>query len=299
MRRKRTNFDESARNNNINYLYYYQRLKELSISMFEWKNLPDSCDPRFLELTLFEDGQAVFFKDEVLGYLCLQCVINGKLNVYRIPMRRRAFAVNGYNKDLNQNDSVIIYNNMIRTNCMMEVQMFARRLWDLDRTIDVNARAQKTPVLVTAPEQQRLSLLNAYKELDGNSPVIFGDSGLNKDAISVLSTGAPYVADKIYQLKTQIWNEALTYLGISNLNIQKKERLVSDEVTRNMGGTIASRYSRLESRRQAVDAINKMFGLDIEVNYREDFREQDDEVMLKQDTEDHGDVDIMRDLRTR
>ena len=298
-KRKKSNFDESARENNISYLYYYQRLKELSISMFEWKNLPESIDPRFLELTLFEDGQAVFFYDDVLGYLCLQCIINGKFNVYRIPMNRRAFAVNGYQKNLTDKDSVIIYNNMIRTNCMMEVQMFARRLWDLDRSIEVNARAQKTPVLVTAPEQQRLSLLNAYKEMDGNSPVIFGDSGLNKDGITVLQTGAPFVADKLYTLKTQIWNEALTYLGISNLNIQKKERLVSDEVTRNMGGTIASRYSRLESRRQAAEMINDLFGLDIEVYYREDFREQDDETMLTNDMEEPGDKDLVRDLRTR
>ena len=90
-----------------------------------------------------------------------------------------------------------------------------------------------------------------------------------------IQTGAPYVCDKLYQLKTQIWNEALTYLGISNINIQKKERLIADEVTRNQGGTIASRYSRLESRRQAVKKINDMFGTNIEVNYREDFQEID------------------------
>ena len=270
-KRKKSFFEDSARENDISYLYYFQRLKELSISMFEWKNLPDSIDPRFLELTLFEDGQAVWFYDDVLRYLCLQCVINGNFNVYRIPMRRRAFAVNGYQKNLTDKDSVIIYNNMIRTNCLMEVQMFARRLWDLDRSIEVNARAQKTPVLLMAPEQQRLSLLNAYKEMDGNAPVIFGDSGLNKDGITVLSTGAPFVADQLYSLKTQIWNEALTYLGISNMNVQKKERLVTDEVARNMGGTIASRYSRLESRKQACDMINQMFNLDISVDYRDDF----------------------------
>ena len=217
----------------------------------------------------------MFFYDDVLGYLCLQCVINGKLNVYRIPINRRAFAVNGYNKQLDNTNSVIIYNNMIRTNCQMEVQMFAKRLWDLDRSIEVNARAQKTPVLVTAPEQQRLSLLNAYKEMDGNSPVIFGDSGLNKDGISVLSTGAPFVADKLYQLKTQIWNEALTYLGISNLNVQKKERMITDEVSKSLGGTVASRYSRLQSRKQAVEKINEMFGLNIEVDYRADFTPED------------------------
>ena len=83
------------------------------------------------------------------------------------------------------------------------------------------------------------------------------------------------MGDKLYQLKTQYWNEALTYLGISNLNMQKKERLVSDEVSRSQGGVIASRYSRLEARRQAAQKINDMFGLNIEVDYREDFREID------------------------
>lgn len=151
--------------------------------------------------------------------------------------------------------------------------MFARRLYNLDRIIDVNANAQKTPVLVQGTEKQRLTLLNLYKEFEGNAPFIFGDKNLDLNALKVLKTDAPYVCDKLYTLKTQIWNEALTYLGISNINIQKKERLITDEVTRNQGGTIASRYSRLESRRQAVEKINAMFGTNIEVNYREDFQQ--------------------------
>lgn len=68
----------------------------------------------------------------------------------------------------------------------------------------------------------------------------------------------------------------MTYLGISNINIQKKERLITDEVTRNQGGTIASRYSRLQARREAVDKINAMFGTNIRVDYREDFQEISD-----------------------
>ena len=125
---------------------------------------------------------------------------------------------------------------------------------------------------------------NLYKQYEGNEPFIFGNKALNTKGLSVLKTDAPYVADKLYQLKTQIWNEALTYLGISNTNIVKKERMISDEVTRNMGGVIASRYSRLEARRQAAEQINKMFGTNIEVDYREDFRELDDELMLSGDT---------------
>lgn len=269
---KRTNFYESGKLNNNTYWQYYHRLMELSISMFEWKNLPDTIDQRFLELTLFTNGTAVFFKDDVMGYLGLQCMVGGKLDVYNIPVRRTAFATSGYRRSLTEDDSVIIFNNMLHTNSITDVELYARRLEEIDRTIDVNVRAQKTPVLIKCSENERLSMMNLYKEYDGNSPVIFGDDSLNSDALSVLRTDAPYMADKLYQLKTQIWNEALTYLGISNVNITKRERLITDEVTRNMGGTIASRYSRLESRRQACEQINKMFGLDIWCDYREDYQ---------------------------
>lgn len=272
-RRRKTNFDESLAMNDYTYIQYAYRLMELSISMFEWKNLPEGIDERFLEMVLFTDGQAVFFKDDELGdYLALQCLINGRLNVYRIPINRRAFAVNGYQKQLTDKDSVIIFNNMLHTNSWLDVKMFAKRLYNLDRIIDVNANAQKTPILIKGNEQQRLTLTNLYKEFDGNAPVIFADKSLDMNALQVLSTQAPYVADKIYQLKTQIWNEALTYLGISNVSFQKRERMVSNEVTRSQGGTVASRYSRLNARRQACEQINKMFGLNIDCDFREDYQ---------------------------
>lgn len=272
---KNKQFWESARMNNGTYRQYYNRLVELAISMFEWKNLPDTVDPRFLELTLFTDGQAVFFKDEELGYLALQNAMNGDFDVYRIPINRRAFAVNGYQRKLTNKDSVIVYNNYLHTNSQLDADMFARRLYNLDRAIDVNANAQKTPVLIKCSQEERLTLLNVYKQWDGNEPLIMGDKGLNTNAMTVLKTDAPYVCDKLYQLKTQIWNEALTYMGISNINTQKKERLITDEVTRNQGGTIASRYSRLNARRDACKKINDMFGLEIWCDYREDYQTVD------------------------
>lgn len=300
MRRSRTKFDESLRNNDHTYIQYVQALTELATTMFEWKNLPDTIDERFMEMTLFSRGSAIFFKDEVMGYLGLPCLIKGRLNVYRIPIERQAFAVNGYRKNLNENDSVIIYNNYLHTNSELLVKNFADRLWRLDRIIDVNANAQKTPVLVKASEQQKLTLENVYMQWDGNEPVIFGDKNLDTNNFAVLRTDAPYIADKIYQLKTQYWNECLTRLGISNVNIQKKERLISDEVMRAMGGVIASRYSRLEMRRQAVKQINEMFGLNVEVNYRDDFRQTDDEFMIEGDTGNDGmKTPMVIDERTR
>lgn len=291
MARRKTNFWESAVMNNATYIQYYNRLIELSIAMFYWTGLPDTIDPRFLELTLFKYGQAVFFEDEVMGYLTLTNAVQGGFDVYGYPVASRAYSpYNNYQKNLTLDDSVIIYNNYLRTPSSLDVEVFAKRLYNLDRVIDVNANAQKTPVLIKCAETQRLTMKNVYKEFDGNSPVIFGDNGLNDANFTVLSTEAPYVADRIYQLKTQIWNEALTYLGISNINVQKKERLITDEVSRNMGGVIASRYSRLNARQNACDKINKMFGLNVWCEYRDDYRELDELEDVTDDDEQEPEV---------
>lgn len=271
-KREKTLFGESATVNNLTYMQYLNRLTELSVSMFEWKNLPPTVDARYLELHLFENGSMVYFDDDVIGNLCLDCLPSGRLDVYGNPVLRRAYSgYNNYQKLLKESNSVIIWNNYLHTNSVLEVKMFAKRLYNLDRIIDVNANAQKTPVLIQGTEQQRLTLKNLYKEFDGNSPFIFGDKNLDLNSLKCLQTGAPYVCDKLYNLKQMYWNEALTYLGINNTGAQKRERMLSIESSQSQGGTISSRYSRLQSRREAVEKINAMFGTNIEVNYREDF----------------------------
>lgn len=271
-KREKTLFGESATVNNLTYMQYLNRLTELSVSMFEWKNLPPTVDARYLELHLFETGSMVYFDDDVIGNLCLDCLPSGRLDVYGNPVLRRAYSgYNNYQKLLKESNSVIIWNNYLHTNSILEVKMFARRLYNLDRIIDVNANAQKTPVLIQGTEQQRLTLKNLYKEFDGNSPFIFGDKNLDLNSLKCLQTGAPYVCDKLYNLKQMYWNEALTYLGINNNGAQKRERMLAIESSQAQGGTISSRYSRLQSRREAVEKINAMFGTNIEVNYREDF----------------------------
>lgn len=272
MKKGRKAQTEAFLQNQRTYLQYVNRLTELSISMFDWQNLPDTIDARFLELALFNDGMAVFFKDEVMGYLGLQVMIGGALDVYRIPITRTAFAQNGYQMKLDQSNSVIIFNNMLHTNSILDVQEMSKRLYEIQRTIDVNIIQQKTPKIITCTENQRLVMKNLYAQYTGNEPFIFGDKNLDLSGIKTLDTTSPYVADKLYELKTQYWNEALTYLGISNVNTVKKERMITDEVQRNLGGTIASRYSRLFMRQQACEQINKMFGLNISVDYREDMQ---------------------------
>lgn len=258
----------SAQINNQTYIDYYQRLMEFAINMFEWRNLPPTVDERFLELTLYEKGYCLYFNDEVVGNLALTCTIGGMLDVYRIPTERKAFAVNGYNKICTSQDSVLIFNNYLHTPTILTIELFARRLYEIERTIDVNVKAQKTPTLVLASEQQRLTMKNLYMQYDGNEPFIFGDKDMEFDGIKCLKTDAPYVADKLQVLKHQIWNEALTFCGIENSNQDKKERLVADEVGSNYGNIEAQRNVMLNARRQAADKINRMFGTNIEVGFR-------------------------------
>ena len=270
-RRRKTEFWDSAVRNNLAYNEYVDRLSELSMSMFDWRGLPDGVDERFLELCLFETGGAVFFKDEIMDeYLALRYAAAGGFNVYGIPTKRRAYGFNGYQYNVDNRNSVIIYNNMLHAPSLRMVKIYAGRLYEIDRIIEVNCKAQKTPVLVQASEKQRLTMKNLYMQYDGNEPYIFGDNSITPESLRAFKTDAPFVADKLYMLKTQIWNEALTYLGISNMSIAKRERLVADEVARSMGGTIASRYSRLTERQRAADKINRMFGLSISVEFRDD-----------------------------
>ena len=255
--------------NNVTFYNYYNQLKELALNMFEWKNLPETIDQRYIELNLLERGACVYFNDEVLGNLCLPCYFSAPFNVYNIPEVRTAFAPQGYLKNLTYRDSVLIYNNYLHTDSISPLALFAERLMNIERTIDVNVSAQKTPLIVLCDEHERLSYENMIKQAQDNTLLIMGvKNGMDLNNVTTLNTSAPYVSDKLQILKKQIWNEALTFLGIDNVSTDKKERLVSDEVETNLGGVQAQRFVALNARRQAVEQINKMFKTNIQVNFR-------------------------------
>lgn len=266
--------------NHNTYIDYFNRLQEYVINMFEWENLPDSVDPRFIELSLCDRGFLVYFNDDVIGNLALNCTIGSKLDVYNYPIYRRAYAPNGYQKRLDNKNSVLIYNNYLHTPSILTIELYARRLAEIERTIDVNVKSQKTPLIIKCDKKQELTMRNLYQQYDGNIPVIFADENTNIDNISVIPTKSDYVADRLNTLKRQIWQEALTFCGIDNANTEKKERLVTDEIISNLGGVHAQRYVMLNARQDAAKKINKMFGTNIEVRFRQDTQPYYEEVEL-------------------
>lgn len=248
--------------NNVTYLDYFDRLRMLATSLFTWKNLDEIAGTgasRFLEQTLFDNGRACFVKDEKLGYMALAVNPSDKLNVYRMPTKVMAWSI-GYNKQFNFNDIVYIMNNEIEMPTARTLQLFAYRLYNCERTIDVNLNAQKTPILIEGNNKNMMTLKNVYMQYDGNAPVVFGNKDFDiNQRVNVLKTDAPWLVTDLDTHKHQIFNDALTVLGIDNANTDKKERLITNEVESNEQLITYYLNCWYKTRKKACDMINEKF----------------------------------------
>lgn len=258
--------------NDTTFTDYYLRLSLLAKSVFEWCNLPNNISEKWIESYLYSFGDCVFFEDKTLGLMVAKVNQNGMVNAYDEPTRIIPIATNyTYEGEdlINGENCVVIYNNDLRLPTARTLKLYAYRLAEVQRTSDVNIHAQKTPCLLTGNDKSILSLKQIYKKWEGNEPVIYYDKNGFEQPISVLRTEAPIVFDKLRLEKNQIWNEAMTYLGINNANQDKRERLVDDEVQANNEQIQLSAYVFLKNREEACERINKMFNLDISVKARE------------------------------
>lgn len=263
-RRRRGNYN-TLFDDRFTYHQIYNRLLNIAVTSIRWEGLPEEINELFMEYTINVQGSAVFFSDDVVNqYICLTATHNEPFNIYNVPQSRMAYAVNGYQQKLNGRNSVIIYNNYTRSSVVCDLTYYAKKLYNIQRTIDINVNAQKTPLLIACKENEKLTLQNIYMEYDGNAPVIKGYKDMvNTDSIKVLKTDAPYLADKLELLYQQVWNEALTYLGISNTIEVKKERMISGELESVQGHVLANRRARLSTREMAAKEIKNLFGLQL------------------------------------
>ena len=252
---------------------YIDRLKMLSVSLFTWKGLDDIAGTgasRFLELSLYEDGKGVFVKDDELGYMALKVNPSDKLNVYMLPVKVMCWSI-GYNKQYAFDDVVYIMNNELQKPTREFMELFAYRLYETERTIDINLQAQKTPILIEGDTKTILTLKNVYMQYSGNTPFIFGNKQFDiSNKLNVLKTDAPFVIDKLDIHKHQIFNDALTVLGIDNANTDKKERLITNEVESNEELIKYYLNCYYKTRKKACDDINKKFGLNISIELNKD-----------------------------
>ena len=265
-----SHFEDAMLLNDRTYIDYLERMKKICLSMFEWENLPDSMNSRYLEMCLYYKGQAALLYDNDYGYINTQAADSGYINIYGLPT-----SINCYSYSYNQTRDlyvpggsgtkdegcILVMNTYERVPTAATIELFAKRLAEAQRTADININAQRTPIMILTDRNQELSMKNMYAEYEGNTPVIFGDRNqLNLDSINVIKTDAPFVAKDLMEYKVQIWNEFLTTMGVSNLS-EKRERLVTSEVDSNNELVNLNLQSFLAPRKQACKEFNEKFGL--------------------------------------
>ena len=257
-----TDTEISMLTNNNTYIDYLDRLRMLATSLFEWENLDKICGTgaeRFLEQSLYDNGRACFVKDDKLGFLTLKVNPSDKLNVYNMPTKVMAWSI-GYNKEYDFDDIVYIMNNELEKPTSATLKLFAYRLYEIERITDTNLNAMRTPVLIEGDTKTILTLKNVYMQYSGNTPFIFGNKQFDiSNKLNVLKTDAPYLVDKLDLHKHQLFNEALTLLGIDNANTDKKERLITDEVESNEDLINYYLNCWYKTRKKACDQINEKF----------------------------------------
>ena len=271
-------FIDSALSNDDTYFDYLRRMKMIALSMFEWQ-LPKGMDSRYLERSLYYKGMASLFEVPEFGYINTQCASNGYLNIYGYPSSLNCFTYNGlhwYKKlftriaedeetinKQREEECVLVLNDWEGMPTAFTIEQFAYRMYLAQRTADVNMSAQRTPVMVVCSDKQRLTMENLYSQYDGNQPFIFGDStaNINENSLKALKTDAPYICDKVTNYKKEIWNEFLQFLGVNSIDIEKKERLITDEANQNNEVINLYLQSRLAPRQKACDQFNELYGL--------------------------------------
>lgn len=255
--------------NNRTFTDYFYRLMLISRSVFEWINLPKGINEKWIERYLFTEGKCVFFKDDKLGFMVTAVNPNGPINHYDEPTFVMPYATAYTGEPLeNGVDCVVIGNNDCLLPTSPTIQLYALKLSNIARTIDVNIEAQKTPIIIKCSEKQRLTLKRLMAQRNDNEPLIWGDKNLDLDGVEVLKTDAPIVFKDLELQKHMVWNEVMTYLGINNANQDKKERLVDDEVQANNEQVEASFNMMLKARQDACKRINEIFGTNIQVRKR-------------------------------
>ena len=265
-----SDFEDALLLNSQTYVDYLERMKKIALSMFDWVNLPDTMNSRYLEMCLYYKGQAALLYDEDYGFINTQAADSGYINIYGLPTKINCYSYS-YNKmrelyvpNTNlpaEEECILVMNNYQRVPTAATISLYAERLCEAQRACDTNVKAQKTPILLLTDKNQELTLRNMYAQYDGNTPVIFGDRNLLADRpIDSINTNAEFVANDIREYMQGIWNDFLCFIGINNLS-EKKERLISTEANTNNELVNLNMQSYLIPRKQACKEFNDKFGL--------------------------------------
>lgn len=276
---------KNIKNKHIERLY--KRYKLLALNIFEWENLPNNIEPRHIENALFDFGQCVLFEDKDYGFVVLPCSDSGDINIYGdsksvvatgVGYSKKVTLVNSLDSVVNQMDNITkgirIINNDLKEPLQHIIYDYALAMYNVEKSIRLNVRQQKYPYLVVTDTKNELTMKTLFRKIDeGDDFAIFGSKNINLDNINAINLNTPYVVDKLNNYKYELEREILTDLGLNN-TIEKKERLVTDEVNSNNDYIYRKVELMYKTRLEACKLINELYGLNIKVTKVDNFHNE-------------------------
>lgn len=261
---------------------YMLQLMTYALSRYKWLNLPESFDERFMEICLNYKGSFVAYKDKYDKLVVSDYTTNGKLNRYYYPTSIYAYNVAGKNVKLDSNEYVLCFNNYLMFPTVTPMRRFSRIIGDISRTLEVIINAEKVPFVFYGKRKIMLTFKKLFNRVKRNEPAIFLDSNIvDPDSIKTLDLKHQFNGVSIFELKRSYLNEALTFIGVDNSAISKRERVNSVESELSNGINEVSREAGLRSRKEFCKKFNEMFGTNIDCIYYSDYNKdkviEDDE----------------------
>lgn len=274
----------------ISYNYYIDMLTLLTQIAYKWENIPDEIPNYQMEKCLCLTGSVgLTYDNEINKYVALPCVIySGGLDIYGEGKQYKLFSYsNTYNKIITKNeDGVICWNNNIKKSNIYMILRYAERLQLIDEIIDLNIKQQKSPYILICDEKTKTTLKTILSKIELGEESILTTKELDlENVLKPLELNVELKAHDLIEAKREIFNEACMYLGISANLSNKKERLIASEVATEEKRYDIYRQIGLEPRKYFCKLANKLYNLNLDVNYVLDEKELNEMNELISDTD--------------
>ena len=274
-------------NTTDNFFSYYIELLNKAINVFEWKNVPDNIDTDTLETILFRCGDVAFFKYNNTFYIS-HGNKSGEMTYNFTPEKylvSNPYIEKGKNFNLSPDiDSVIIYNTpadkyiSLKSSFNEIIKRTAGILSDNLSSLNclqINTRVQ---TIVTADNSNvAKSAEMKLKDLYDGKPysVITSNLASNINIDDKSNANSKNIADLI-DLNNYEYAQYLHALGIESNENNKKSRMIVDELKDNNYECLHNLHILLDSRKKAVEKINRLFNLDISVDIKPHLKEKEE-----------------------
>lgn len=266
--------------NQTAFYHWLRRLITMKTTTFKWTGLPKEINERYLEYVLLMYGKVAFAKDAITGDLiALPFNIAGNFDLYGEPKKVQLFSgYAGYSDFFEDGKFVICYDNYLKQPVISDLLMYADKIADLDRTIDVQVSVQKTPYMLAGEKGIMTTAKKILENVTNNDVSVEVDANFKMaEAIKVLQLVPPnsYNGNILTDTLERTVQRAYEFLGIESKVSGKKERLLTSEVESSNASVTAQKLSYLKPRLECCTVMKEVFGLDVKVELNKDIIDEE------------------------